>query len=119
MSVVSPVVIIHLSSGLDPGMGEAHEQRLVEQFVAHTAAEALDVAVLHLSSRSNVVPLHADLPQHGITGELGSVVADDHAGLATPGDQLGQLAHDTAPRDLGGLIGGIRTARTEYAIVIT
>src|SRR3546814_15952535 len=63
---------------------------LVEQFVAHAAVEALDVAVLHWSSRSDVVPLHADLPapcQHGITGELRAVVADDHAGLATPGDQ--------------------------------
>src|SRR3546814_5865180 len=77
---------------------------LVEQFVAHAAVEALDVAVLHWSSRSDVVPLHADLPapcQHGITGELRAVVADDHAGLATPGDQPGQLAHDTAPRDRG------------------
>ena len=85
-------------------MGQADEQGLVQQFVAHAAVEALHVAVLHRSARSDVMPLHADLPapcQHGIAGELRAVVADDHTGLAAPGDQLGQLAHDTAPRDRG------------------
>jgi len=46
------------------------------------------------------MPLHAELAapcEHGIAGELGAIVADDHSGLAALGDQLGQLAHDTVP----------------------
>ena len=52
----------------------------------------LDVAILHRFSRRNAMPLDADFPvpyQHGIAGELGSVVADDQTRLATLGDQLG------------------------------
>ena len=85
-------------------MGHAHEQRLVEQFVPHATVEALDIAILHRPSGRDIMPLDADLAapcQHGVAGELGSVVADDHAGLATLGDQLGQLANDTATRDRG------------------
>ena len=75
-------------------MGHAEEQGLVEQLVAHAAVKALDVAVLHRPARCDVMPLHSDLAapcEHGIAGELGAIVADDHAGLAPLLDQLGQL----------------------------
>ena len=72
-----PVVVFHPGRDLDAGMGQADEQGLVQQFVAHAAVEALHVAVLHRSARSDVMPLHADLPapcQHGIAGELGTSI---------------------------------------------
>jgi len=76
-------------------MRQAEEQRLVEQLVAHAAVEALDIAVLHRSSRRDVMPLHTDLAapcQHGIAGELGAIVADDQAGPASPLDECGKLS---------------------------
>ena len=97
-----PVVVLHPGGDLEVGMREAEEQRLVQQFIAHPTIEALDIAVLHRPARRDVMPLHADLAapcQHGIGGQLCAIVADDHARLAAPGDQLGQLAHDTAARD--------------------
>lgn len=81
-------------------MSQAEEQRLVQQFIAHQAVEGLAEAVLHRFARRDVMLLDADLAasfQHGID-ELGSVIADDHAGLAMLGDQLDQLANDTAIR---------------------
>ena len=81
-----PVVVFHPSGDLDPSMVQAPEQRLVEQFVPHSTVEALDVAILHRLSRRDVMLLDADLAapcQYAIAGELGSVFADDHAGLAT------------------------------------
>lgn len=94
------VVILDPGSDLDPGMGKAHEQRLIEKLIAHAAVEALDVAVLHRLARSDVMPLHADLAaprQDGIAGELGAIVAHDHAQLAAMGDEPGQLAHPRCP----------------------
>jgi hypothetical protein len=96
------VVVLDSGSDLDPYVGKANEQGLVEQFVAHSTVEALDVAVLHRLAQSDLVPLHADLAapcEHCIAGELGAIVADDHARLAALGDQLAQLAHNTVPRD--------------------
>ena len=39
------------------GHDRAEEQALVEQLVAHAAVETLDIAILHRSSRRDVVPL--------------------------------------------------------------
>ena len=100
----SRVVVIHPGGDLGAGVIQADEQRLVEKLVAHAAVEALDVAVLHRLARCDVVPLHADLSapcQHRVAGEFGAIITDDHAGLAAPGDQLGQLANDPTPRDRG------------------
>ena len=111
-----PVVVFHPGRDLDPGMSHAQEQRLVEQFVPHATVEALDVAILHRPSGRDVMPLHADLAapcQHRIAGEFGAVVADDHAGLATPFDQLGQ------PNDGGHLIRGCRWPARKFAKLST
>ena len=49
-------------------------------------------------------PLHATLrhaSEHGIAGELGSIVVEDHARLAALSDQPGQLAHHMVPLHRG------------------
>ncbi|GLJ00341.1 hypothetical protein Sbs19_41580 [Sphingobium sp. BS19] len=69
------IAILDPGSDLGPGMGKAHEQRLIEKLIAHAAVEALDSAVLHRLARSDVMPIHADLTapsQDGIAGELGA-----------------------------------------------
>ncbi len=55
-------------------MGDAHEQRLVEQFVAHPTVKVSDVAILHLPVRSDVMPLPAALPHRARTALLVSSV---------------------------------------------
>ncbi len=59
------VVILDLGSDLDPGMGEAHEQGLVQQFIAHAAVKALDETILHRPARGDVMPIHPDLAAPG------------------------------------------------------
>jgi hypothetical protein len=89
-----PIVVLDPGGDLEPGMGHAEEQRFVEQFVAHAAVKAFDVAVLHRLARSDVMPIHPDLAEpreHAIAGELGAVVADNHYGLAALADQPGPL----------------------------
>lgn len=39
-----PVVFLDPGSDLDPCMGKAHEQGLIEKLIAHAAIKALDVA---------------------------------------------------------------------------
>ncbi|ESZ10624.1 hypothetical protein X737_31230 [Mesorhizobium sp. L48C026A00] len=54
--------------------------------------------------RGSNLPSHAVLlcpGEHGVRGELGAVVGDDHARLAAVGDQFGQFACYTAARDRG------------------
>src|SRR3546814_1465843 len=78
-------------------MRQAEEQRLVQQFIAHPAVEALAEAVLHRLARRDVMPFYAHLPapcQHRIAGQLGAIVTDAHPRLAALGNQLRQLAHD-------------------------
>src|SRR6202034_1179789 len=85
-------------------MIEAEEQALVEKVVAHAAVETLAEAILHRLSWRNEMP---DDPvvlrpgEHGVRGELGPVVRDDHAGLAAALDQNSQFARDAPPRDRG------------------
>ena len=40
------------------GVVEINEQPLIEKFITHPAVEGLNVAVLHRSSRCDVVPFH-------------------------------------------------------------
>ena len=76
-------------------MIKVEEQALVEKLVAHAPVETLAEAVLHRLSWRNEMP---DDPvvvrpgEHGVRGELGSVVRDDHAWLAAAFDQRRQLA---------------------------
>ena len=99
MSAVSPGCSPPPIRDFAAGMSHAQEQRLVEQLVPHAAIEAFDVAVLHRPPGSDLMPLDADLSapcEHGIAGQLGAIVADDHAGLTSLRDQLRQFAHDMA-----------------------
>ena len=61
----------------DPaGLVEVAEQVLVEAFVAQSAVEALDEAILHRFARRDVVPFDAALllpSQDGVRRELGAV----------------------------------------------
>ena len=71
-------------------MIEAEEQAVVGKSVAHPAIEAFAETALHRLSRCDEMPdvLAALRPaEHGVRGELGPGVADDHARLATPLDQ--------------------------------
>ena len=84
-------------------MVETKTKSLVEQFVAHSTIKALDEAVLHRLARRDEMPVDFVVlapGQHGVTGEFGSVVADDHPGLGlAPLDDSGQFTHHTTPRD--------------------
>lgn len=60
-------------------MIEAHQQCLVEQFIAHLAIEAFDNSILDRSARRNVMPfdlLRHRSGQHRIRHKLGAVVRD-------------------------------------------
>ena len=64
------------------GRWQAPEQVLVQAFVAQPADQALDEAVLHRLARRDVVPGDATLllpAEDRVRGQLGAVVADDHA----------------------------------------
>lgn len=71
-------------------MVEAEEQALVEQLVAHATVKAFAEAVLHRVARRDEVPGHPVLlrpGEHGVRGELRSMIRDDHARLASTLDQ--------------------------------
>ncbi len=74
------------------GVAIAAEQMLVEAFVPEAPVKALDEAVLHGLSWRDVVPFHTVVLrpfQHGVRGELGSVVADHRQRIATTvGDRI-------------------------------
>ncbi len=64
-----------------PALRERREQRLVEEFVAQTAIEALDEGLLGQLAGRNVVPLDPHLlapAQDRHAGQLGAVVGDAH-----------------------------------------
>ena len=72
------------------GMVDAEEQCLVQEFIPHPAVEGFAVPVLHGLPGGDVVPLHLHLLcpfQDRVRGELGAIIANDHAGLSTPFDQ--------------------------------
>ena len=83
-------------------MVKVEEQALVEKLVAHAAVEALTEAVLHRLSWRNEMP-HDPIVlrpgEHGVRGEFGPIVRDDHVGLAAPLDQDSQFAGHAPPRD--------------------
>ena len=79
---------------------------LVQALVPQLAVEALHEAVLLRLARRDVVPFDAVVLgplEHGISGELGSVVGDDHLWLAT-------LGHD--PIERAGQDWGIKETKT-------
>lgn len=59
------------------GMIETKEQTFIEQFITHAAVETLDIAVLHWSSRRDVMPLNLVIlrpGKDGIRGQFSPVV---------------------------------------------
>jgi len=85
------VVVGHPGGNRGAGLGKAGEHSLVQQFVAHPAVEAFDVAVLHGLAGRDVVPLDPVVLcpfQHGRGGQFRPVVGDDHPWLAPPDHQL-------------------------------
>ena len=80
-----------------PGVVEAHEPVSIQTLGAELAIEALDEAILHRFARRDVVPFDVVLllPSHdGVRGELGAVIADQHARVATEFGDAIELAHD-------------------------
>jgi len=77
-------------------VAHAHEQRLIEQFVAHPPVETLHKGILGWLAWRRVMPFYPGFAapgQNRVRGQLGTVVAHDHPWLAAPGDQFGQFAH--------------------------
>ena len=78
----SPEIVVGDSdSDLGAGVVEIEEQGFVEQLITHPAVETLDEAVLHRLSRCDEVPIDDCVlapGEHGIAGEFGAMVGDDH-----------------------------------------
>lgn len=97
MGAVQVIVVSPVFDNL-PRMAVAGEEVLVEAFITQTSIEAFHKAILHRLSRRNVMPLDGVilLPfKDGIRRQLGPVVRDNHAGIASPERDLVQLAADT------------------------
>ena len=100
------VVVLSPRSDRLPSLVEGDEQRLVQPLFPHLAIEALDLTFLHGLTRHDVAPLDPLIlrpGEDGVRGELRAVVADDHAGPASPLDEGGDLPlnfHPTAFRVL-------------------
>lgn len=77
---------------------------LVQALIAQPSVEALDKPVLHRLAGRDVMPFDAELllpGQDSIGGELGAVVADDHAGTAAAFDDLAKFSHHTQGGERG------------------
>ena len=86
------------------GVAEVVEDRLIEQFVAHSAIERFADPVLHRLARRDEMPGDPALlrpGEHCARGELGSMVGDDQVRPAAPGDDGVEFAGDAPPRDRG------------------
>src|SRR3954452_16211633 len=83
-----------------PGLSQAGEPARVEAFLAEAAVEDLDLAVLHRLAGIDEEQLHAVLVGPALeitTAQLGSVVHDQHIGIATYfGDILEHADHPLA-----------------------
>ncbi len=80
------------------------EQVLVQTLVAQATIKAFNEAVLLRLARRDVVPLDLCVlapRQHGVTGQLGAVVADHHARQPSMLGDSAQLANDPPPRQRG------------------
>lgn len=81
------VVISEPVGAQNAGVNHSEKQFLVEELVVHATVEALAQAVMHRLPRLDVEPLDACHFRPGedrIRGECGTVIRDDHAGLAAP-----------------------------------
>lgn len=71
------------------GLRQAGEQVLVEALIPEPTVERLNEAILHRLVRRDVVPFHLTLflpGQDSVRGQLGAIVADDHAGMTAAAD---------------------------------
>ena len=66
---------------IDASMGQAEEQALVQQLIAHATVNTLAEAVLYGLAGRDVMPVDpvgADPNKNGVRRELSAVVGDDH-----------------------------------------
>ena len=80
-------------------MVDGEEQRLIEELVAHLAAEAFDEAELGRFAGRDGVPCDlglARLDEHGLRGQLGAIVADDAPWRAAFFDGIDRFSHERA-----------------------
>src|SRR5438046_1466643 len=84
----------------------------VEALVPQAAIEGLDECVLHWFARRDVMPVEpSERPtQHGSTGQLAAVIANNHPGCAAFDHQALQFAYDSHTSD-----GGIDHASEAFA----
>ena len=85
-------------------MIEAGEQHFIEQFVTHPPVKTLDERTLRWLFRGRIMPVNLGVPapfERRIRGQLSAIIADDHAGLAAHGDQIGQFAYHSFAADRG------------------
>ena len=83
------------------GVADAHEQRLVQKFIAHPSIETLDERILRRLAWRRVMPLDLRVVtpgQHGIAREFSAVVADNHSWLAAFRNERGQFTHHPLAR---------------------
>src|SRR5215212_5917194 len=96
------VIVGNPSRNSGSGVIEAEEQGLVQELVPHAPVEALADAVLHRLARCDEVPgdpVLARPAKHGIRGELGAMVGNNHRRAAAAGDERCELARDSLARD--------------------
>ena len=94
------------------------KQALIEKLVAHPAVEGHDVAVLHWSSRRDVMPVHTMIlrpTQDGVReNKVGDIVGNDHLRLTALADEHRQLACNPFARDRG--VGNCRQTYARHII---
>jgi len=98
------IVVSHPVGNDAPGVVETEERRLVQQFVPHLGIEAFADHVLHRLGRRDEVPGQACLVAPGqlrVQGELGTVIADNQVGLASPDNGRRQFPGGAAAGDRG------------------
>jgi len=86
------------------GFVEIGEQLLVEALVTQPAVEAFDKPILHRLAGCDVVPLDLLLVlpgQYGVRGEVGAIVADDHAWASSDLDDVVKFTHHAQSGERG------------------
>ena len=103
-------------------MIEAGEQCLIEKFVTHPPVKTLDERILGWLSRGRIMPFDTGGPtplEHRIRGQLSSIIADYHGGLAAHGtSEVGFLLNRgfRACAALGGRFTALITAGLGFSI---
>lgn len=98
------VVIVSPYRKPPPGVSEACEDGLVEEFIAQPSVEALDERILGRLAGRDVMPVDAGavLPvEHGARCQFRSIVADNGLRLTVEPDELVELPRDARAGERG------------------